>query len=131
MVTTRNYRRPVLIAAALGAMTLAVVSTAAPALAANSIDVGGLGPVNVQVNYSCDNPAEVAAVKVMVGAPEAEGPSAIGEQNEVSCTGDQQTTVVTLTGAPLGPGQTVQVRAALVDRDDTVISGTAKVVTLG
>ncbi|KAA8877483.1 hypothetical protein F3087_44110 [Nocardia colli] len=130
MVTTRNYR-PALAVATLGAMTLAVVSTAAPALAANSIDVDGLGPVNVQVNYSCDNPTEVSAVKVMVGAPEADAPSAIGEQTDINCTGDQQTTVVTLNGAPLGPGQTVQVRAALVDRADTVISGTAKVVTLG
>ncbi|MFC9439459.1 hypothetical protein [Nocardia sp. NPDC057030] len=131
MITTRNSRRPALVAAAFGAMTLAVISTAAPALAGNSIDVGDLGPVNVQVTYSCDDPTAVAAVRVMVGDPQADAPSAVGEQTEVNCIGEKQSTVVTLDGAPLGPGQTVQVRAALVDHANTVISGTAKVVTLG
>ncbi|WP_067544525.1 hypothetical protein [Nocardia crassostreae] len=135
MVTTRNYRRSTLIAATLAATTAALVSTAAPALAANSIDITGVGPANVGVDYSCDASAGASAIKVMVGAPDAESPSATGAENAIVCNGTQQQAVVTVTGvsgepAPLTKGQTVQVRVALVDLSDTVISGQNKVVSL-
>jgi hypothetical protein len=116
-------------------MGLALVSTAAPALAASTIDVTGVGPANVGVDYSCDASAGAVAIRAMVGDPRADNPSATGTQNTVTCDGAHQTAVVTLAGAtgadaPLSAGQTVQVRVALVDRDDTVISGQAKVVSL-
>ncbi len=136
MMTIRKYRRPALIATVFGAMGLAVASAAGPALAANTIDVTGVGPANIGVDYSCEASAGVTAIKAMVGDPQADSPSASGTQNAVTCDGAQHTAVVILAGAagrnaPLSAGQTVQVRVALVDRDDTVVSGQAKVVTLG
>lgn len=128
MGTIRNYTRPALVVTAFAA---AVIATAAPALAENSIDVSGVGPANVGVDYSCDAGAGVSAIKVMVGDPNADHPSATGAQSAVTCDGSHQTAVVVLDGATLSAGQQVQVRAALVDRDDTVVSGQAKVVTLG
>ncbi|MFI6865843.1 hypothetical protein [Nocardia sp. NPDC050406] len=135
MLTSRNSR-PALIAAVLGATCAAVVSAATPAHAANSIDITGVGPANVGVDYSCDASAGVVAVKALVGDPNAESPSASGTQSAVTCDGSSQATVVTLVGAngsnaPLSAGQTVQVRVALVDSGDTVVSGTANVFTLG
>ncbi|MFD4429473.1 hypothetical protein [Nocardia sp. NPDC058497] len=119
-----------------GVMGLAIASTAAPALAANTIDITGVGPANVGVDYSCDAAAGVVAIKAMVGAPEAESPSATGTENVATCDGGPHTVVITLVGvageaAPLSKGQTVQIRVALVDRTDTVVSGQAKVVSLG
>ncbi len=136
MVTFRNYRHPALLVTAFGAMGLAIVSGAAPALAANTIDVSGVGPANLAVDYSCEASAGVAGIKAMVGDPNASGPSATGMQNAVTCDGAQHTAVIILVGtsgedAPLSAGQTVQVRVALVDRDDIVVSGQAKVVSLG
>ena len=136
MMTSRNYRIPALVAAALAAMGLAAVSTAAPALAANTIDIKGVGPANVGVDYTCDATAAVSAVKVMVGDPNADAPSAVGTQPEITCDGGPQNTVVVLTGpdgapAQLSQGQTVQVRVALVDPKDIVVSGKANVFTLG
>ncbi|MBF6329969.1 hypothetical protein [Nocardia transvalensis] len=136
MVSVRNFRRSALVVTAFGAMGSAVVSTAGPALAANAIDLKGVGPANVGVEYSCDASAGVVAIKAMVGDPQADGPSATGEEKAVECDGAQHTAVVVLVGAageeaPLSKGQTVQVRIALVDRADTVVSGQAKVVTLG
>lgn len=136
MVTIRNYRRPALIVTAFGAIGLAIVSGAAPALAANTIDISGVGPANVGVDYSCEASAGVAGIKAMVGDPNANSPSATGTQNAVTCDGAQHTAVIVLVGtagedAPLSAGQTVQVRVALVDRDDIVVSGQAKVVSLG
>ncbi|MEV6139598.1 hypothetical protein AB0L63_26810 [Nocardia sp. NPDC051990] len=127
MVTIRNYRSPALIVTVFGAMGLA----AAPALAANTIDVSGVGPANVGVDYSCDASAGVAGIRAMVGDPNADSPSATGAQNAVTCDGAQHTAVIILVGTPLSAGQTVQVRVALVDRNDTVVSGQAKVVSLG
>ncbi|MFX0581213.1 hypothetical protein [Nocardia nepalensis] len=127
MVTIRNYRRPAVISAFFAAIGLA----AAPALAANTIDVTGVGPANVGVDYSCDASAGVAAIRAMVGDPNADSPSATGTQNAVTCDGAQHTAVIILVGTPLSAGQTVQVRVALVDRDDTVVSGQAKVASLG
>ncbi|MEV4125506.1 hypothetical protein [Nocardia sp. NPDC049707] len=127
MVTIRNYRSPAVIVTVFGAIGLA----AAPALAANTIDVSGVGPANVGVDYSCDASAGVAGIRAMVGDPNADSPSATGTQNAVTCDGAQHTAVIILAGTPLSAGQTVQVRVALVDRNDTVVSGQAKVVSLG
>jgi hypothetical protein len=136
MMTGRNYRSSALFVTALAGMGLAAVSTAAPALAANTIDIKGVGPANVGVDYTCDANSGTSAVKVMVGDPNADAPSAMGTQPQVTCNGQMQSTVVELTGpdgspAQLQQGQTVQVRVALVDPQDTVVSGKANVFKLG
>ncbi|WP_157163590.1 hypothetical protein [Nocardia aobensis] len=136
MMTGRNYRSSALFVTALAGMGLAAVSTAAPALAANTIDIKGVGPANVGVDYTCDANSGTSAVKVMVGDPNADAPSAMGTQSQVTCNGQTQSTVVELTGpdgspAQLQQGQTVQVRVALVDPQDTVVSGKANVFKLG
>lgn len=130
MVTIRNYRRSTLVLAISGAMGLAVVSAAAPALADNAIDIHDVGPTNVGVDYSCEASAGVIAIKAMVGELNADRPSATGTQDAVICDGSGQSTVVNL-DAPLSAGQDVQIRVALVDRDDTVVSGQAKATKLG
>ncbi|MFE6924829.1 hypothetical protein ACFVAV_27655 [Nocardia sp. NPDC057663] len=112
-------------------MGLAVVSAAAPALADNTINITGVGPASVGVDYSCEASAGVVGIKAMVGDPRAESPSATGTQDTVTCDGAQHAAVVVLDGLPLSKGQQVQVRVALVDRDDTVASGQANVFTLG
>ena len=76
MMTVRKYRRPTLIVTVCGAMGLAMASAAGPALAANTIDVTGVGPANIGVDYSCDASAGVTAIKAMVGDPQADSPSA-------------------------------------------------------
>ncbi|RMI35454.1 hypothetical protein [Nocardia stercoris] len=126
MATVRIFRK-LLIAGGLG---VALVTAAGPASADPTIDVSGVGPGNVAIDYSCEASAGVAAIDVMVGAPDALAPSATGKQTDVTCDGSQQSTVVTLTGAPISAGQTVQVRAALVDSGDMVVHGQAKVVSL-
>ncbi|WP_156959563.1 hypothetical protein [Nocardia sp. BMG51109] len=135
MVTVRKARRPALVATVFGVMGAAVVSTAAPALADNTINITGVGPVNVGVDYNCEAAAGVVAVKAMVGEPQADSPSASGTQTEVTCDGAQHNTVIVLAGpngqeAPLSAGQQVQVRVALVDREDTVVKGQANVFEL-
>ncbi|MBL1080162.1 hypothetical protein JK358_37785 [Nocardia sp. 2] len=136
MVTIRQYQRLTLTAAAVAAVGSALVVAAAPAFAANAIDVTGIGPTNVGVDYSCDASAGATAIKVMVGAPDAESPSATGAQHAIVCDGTNRTAVIMLEGAggassPLSAGQTVQVRVALVDGADNVVSGQNKVVSLG
>ncbi|NKY87311.1 hypothetical protein [Nocardia veterana] len=131
-----NVRRPALLATAVVAMGWAAVSTAAPALAADSIDIKGVGPANVGVDYTCDAASGVSAIKVMVGDPNAEAPAATGAQPEITCDGQAQSTVVLLTGpdgapAQLSRGQTVQVRVALVNARDIVVTGKANVYQLG
>ncbi|CAM4503969.1 hypothetical protein NONI108955_37340 [Nocardia ninae] len=133
MVTIRNSVR---IATVIGATALAIASATAVAAAENSIDVSGVGPVNIGVDYSCEASAGVTAIRAMVGDPQADSPSATGTHTAVTCDGSRQTAVVLLTGAngtdaPLSAGQTVQVRVALVDSADTVVTGQAKVVSLG
>ncbi|WP_280329783.1 hypothetical protein [Nocardia wallacei] len=135
MATYRNYRRPALMATTFATMGLAIAATAAPAFAANTIDLTGVGPANIGVDYTCEAAAGVTAIRAMVGDPNADSPSASGAQNQVTCDGTQQTAVIVLTGtngeeAPLSAGQTVQVRVALVDADDIVVTGQAKVVGL-
>jgi hypothetical protein len=123
MVTVREFRRPVLTAAVFSALGLALVSTAAPALADDAIDVKGLGPANVGVQYRCDASSGASAIKAMVGAPNADSPSATGTQDAITCDGSNQSTVVVLTGEPLSAGKQVQIRVALVKNDDSVVSG--------
>ncbi|MGW0246753.1 hypothetical protein ACWDYH_08945 [Nocardia goodfellowii] len=130
MATLQNFHRPALGIALFGMAGAAVVATAAPALAANSIDATALGPANIAVDYSCDATAGATAIKAMVGAPDAEAPSAVGVQGSLTCDGNPHNTVVVLDGAPLSRGQTVQVRIALVDNADNVITGQAKVANL-
>ncbi|MEV5651097.1 hypothetical protein AB0L57_22850 [Nocardia sp. NPDC052254] len=135
-MTSRNRRRPALLVTALAALGVAAISTAAPALAANTIDIKGVGPANVGVDYTCDAASGAVAVKVMVGDPQADAPSAMGAQPQITCDGGAQNTVVVLTGpdgspAQLSQGQTVQVRVALVDAKDIVVTGKANVFQLG
>ncbi|MEU0539602.1 hypothetical protein [Nocardia sp. NPDC005978] len=134
--TIRNHRRSALVLAALGALGTAAVIGAGPALADNAIDVSAVGPVNVGIDYSCDADAGITAINVLVGAPDAEQPSATGTEAAPVCDGKKQTTVVTLAGingadGTLKAGDKVQVRAALVDKAESVIEGQAKLVTLG
>lgn len=136
MATFRNYRRPALMATTFATMGLALAATAAPALAANTVDLTGVGPANIGVDYTCEAAAGVTAIRAMVGDPNADSPSASGAQNQVTCDGTPQSAVIVLAGAngeeaPLSAGQTVQVRVALVDADDIVVTGQAKVVSLG
>jgi hypothetical protein len=131
MAIIGKFRRTARVGTVLGAAGAAVALAAGTAFAADAIDVTGVGPSNIQVNYSCDASAGVAAIGVMAGDPQAAQPSATGTQNSVTCDGAQHTTVVVLQGTPLSGGRQVQVRAALVDRNDTVVKGTAKLFTLG
>ncbi len=135
-MTGRNCRRPAFLATTLVALGLTAVSTAGPALAADTIDIKGVGPANVGVDYTCDASSGASAIKVMVGDPNADAPSATGTQPEITCNGQSQSAVVVLAGpdgtpAHLAPGQTVQVRVALVDPHDTVVSGKANIFRLG
>ncbi|MBF6172204.1 hypothetical protein [Nocardia blacklockiae] len=135
MATIRNYRRPALVTTSLAALAAAAVATAAPALAANTIEITGVGPANIGVNYTCEASAGVTAIKAMAGDPNADRPSATGTETAVTCDGAQQTAVVVLTGtdgsqAPLSAGQQVQVRVALVDANDIVVNGQANVFEL-
>ncbi|MEV6429833.1 hypothetical protein [Nocardia sp. NPDC051463] len=134
MMTTRNHRGTVRTATVLASMGAALVLTAAPALAATTVDIAGATPNNVGVEYSCEADAGVTSIKVMAGEPTAERPAALGTQNDVACDGTQHAATVSLAGSsgetPLASGAVVQVRAALVDQNDVVISGQAKVLTL-
>lgn len=130
MLTIRNYRRSTFVLAVFGALGLAVTSAAAPALADNAIDIRDVGPATVGVDYSCEASAGVTAIKAMVGELDADRPSATGTQDAVNCDGTGQSTVINL-DSPLSAGQEVQIRVALVDRDDTVVSGQAKPAKLG
>lgn len=134
MVTNRIRQRSACTAFALAALGAGLISTAPAALAANSIEVKGADTTVVGVLYSCDADAGVAGLKVLVGDPNADRPSAQGTLSAPTCDGSAQKATVTITPAPgaaaLASGQSVQVRAALVDKSDTVITGTAAVLTL-
>jgi len=131
MVTMGKSRYIVRLTTVAGAAGAALLLAAGSAFAANTINVTGVGPINVKVNYTCDNGAGVAAVEVMVGAPQANQPQATGRNTSVVCNSTQQEAVVVLTGTPLNRRQQVQVRAALVNSGETVVQGTANVFTLG
>ncbi|MGF6890379.1 hypothetical protein ABIA39_000709 [Nocardia sp. GAS34] len=131
MVTMGKFRHIIRLTTAAGAVGAALVLAAGPAFAANAITITGVGPSNVKVNYSCDKGRGVAAVEVMVGAPQADHPQATGRNNSVVCDSAQHEAIVVLTGQPVNRGQQVQVRAALVDPGETVVQGTANVFTLG
>ncbi|MFI6774309.1 hypothetical protein [Nocardia sp. NPDC050412] len=133
MTTTRNCRRTTRVATGFAAMATALVVTAAPALAAATIDISRAGPTIVQVTYSCDDSDGVASIQAMMGEPTADGPAAQGIQNAVTCDNAQHDASIPMTATsgqpPLGSGQ-VQVRVALVDRNDTVVSGQAKLFSV-
>lgn len=131
MVSIGKFRRTARLVIVAGVAGGAVALAAGPAFAANGIDVSGVGPSNIKVDYSCDASAGVSAIGVMAGDPQADHPAATGTQTAVTCDGAQHSTVVVLQGTPLSGGRQVQVRAALVDRNDTVVKGTAKLFTLG
>ncbi|MFI7664720.1 hypothetical protein [Nocardia sp. NPDC049526] len=133
MATTRNYRRTTHVATVFATMATALAVTAAPAVAAATIDISRAGPTIVQVTYSCDSSDGVTSIQAMMGEPTADGPAAQGAQNAVICDDTQHDTNIPMTEtpgqSPLGSGQ-VQVRVALVDRNDTVVSGQAKLFTI-
>ncbi|MEV0296027.1 hypothetical protein [Nocardia sp. NPDC050710] len=134
MVTIRNQQRSVLAPIVFAAMGAALASAAAPALADDGVDITGAAPSSVSVDYSCDASAGVTSIQAMVGEPTAERPAAIGLQNAVTCDGARHVAAVPLKAAdgaaPLAAGAVVQVRVALVDQNDIVVSGQAKVLAL-
>lgn len=135
MVIVRNRYRSALSATALAALGVSLVCTAAPAYAANSVAVTSAAAGSVGVDYTCESSAGVASIQAMVGDPNADRPAATGTQPTFTCDGSQHTAIVPLTPAagetPLAAGAGVQVRAALVDQSQTVVSGTARLLTLG
>ncbi|MVU78238.1 hypothetical protein GPX89_13415 [Nocardia sp. ET3-3] len=134
MVTSRLSRRTAGAAAAFTALIATGLLAAAPALAENTITVDSAGPSVVGITYTCESGAGVASIDAMVGDPNAEGPAATGSQKSVTCDGSQHTATIALTPVsgqtPLASGAPVQVRVALVDASETVVSGTAKLLTL-
>lgn len=134
MVTSRKAQllaRSVTVFVAMGAIS---VLAAAPAFAASTVDITSATSSRVEVDYSCDAAAGVTSLQVMAGAPNAERPAAQGSLNTLTCDGTQRFASVSLSGAsgaaPLQPGEVVQVRVALVGRDDVVVSGQAKLLNL-
>ncbi|MGV9667646.1 hypothetical protein ACWDUL_26020 [Nocardia niigatensis] len=135
MVIFRNRNRSTVTVTAIAALGAGVLLTAAPALAANSISVDAAGPGSISIDYTCEASAGVAGIMAMVGDPNADRPAATGTQNSFTCDGSQHAATIMLTTVagetPLASGAAVQVRAALVDQSQTVVSGTAKLLTLG
>ncbi|MFJ6805698.1 hypothetical protein ACIQRK_06575 [Streptomyces anulatus] len=119
------------LAAVGGAMALAVALPAAPASAENSIEITTVGSAELTVDYACDASAGVVEIKAMVGDVNADSPSATGAQTDVTCEGSRHSAAIALDGEQLSAGQTVQVRVALVDGDGNVVTGQARMVTLG
>ncbi|WP_328723550.1 hypothetical protein OHT52_31290 [Streptomyces sp. NBC_00247] len=111
------------------AMALAVALSAAPAFADNSIEITTVGSAELTVDYACEASAGVVAIKALMGDVNAELPSATGTQNDVTCDGSRHSATIALEGEQPSAGQTVQVRAALVDGDNNVVTGHVKVVT--
>ncbi|MTE15261.1 hypothetical protein [Nocardia aurantiaca] len=134
MVTIRNRHRSATTAAVLAALGASALLAAAPAQAANTISVNAAGASAVDIDYTCEASAGVASIQAMVGDPNAERPAATGTQTAVICDGSPHTTTIPLIAAAgeprLATGAAVQVRAALVDQNQTVVSGTAKLVML-
>ncbi|MGW4248768.1 hypothetical protein [Nocardia sp. NPDC004722] len=134
MLTIRNQRRSAGVLTALAVLGGAGIVGAAPAFAANSVAVDSATASSVAIEYTCESSAGVASIDAMVGDPNAEGPAATGSQSAVTCDGSQHNATIALTATPgqtpLASGAGVQVRVALVDRSETVVSGTAKLLTL-
>ncbi|MGW4355835.1 hypothetical protein ACWELJ_27480 [Nocardia sp. NPDC004582] len=134
MVTIRNRYRSALSATALAVLGAGLVVTAAPALADNSIDVTTAVATSVGIDYTCDATAGVTSIQAMVGDPNADRPAATGAQTQFTCDGSPHRAMVVLKPAAgeslLTAGAAVQVRAALVDQSENVVSGTAKLLTL-
>ncbi|WP_433673001.1 hypothetical protein ACQP06_16470 [Nocardia sp. CA-136227] len=135
MVTIRNRYRSALSVSAFAALGVSLVCTAAPALADNSIAVTSAAATSIGIDYTCESSAGVDSIQAMVGDPNADRPAATGAQTTFSCDGSQHTATVALSPAAGEPalekGAPVQVRVALVDQSQTVVSGTAKLLTLG
>ncbi|WP_433709197.1 hypothetical protein ACQP2U_21960 [Nocardia sp. CA-084685] len=133
MTTSRNCLRTLRIATVFAPTAAVLVATAAPALAAATIDISRAGPTIVQVTYSCDDSDGVASIQAMMGEPTADGPAAQGAQNAVTCDNTQHDASIPMTETPGRPpmqSDRIQVRVALVDRNDTVVSGQAKLFTV-
>ncbi|WP_460718777.1 hypothetical protein [Nocardia heshunensis] len=134
MVTIRNQWRSAGVVTALAVLGAVGLFTAPSAFAVNSIAVDSATASAVAIEYTCESSAGVAAIDAMVGDPNAEGPAATGTQTSVTCDGSQHNATIALTATPgqpaLASGAGVQVRVALVDRSETVVSGTAKLLTL-
>jgi hypothetical protein len=115
-------------------MGTAVVVAAAPALAANAIDIVNASPGAIGVDYSCDSSAGVTGVRAMLGGATADRPAAEGIQKSLTCDGNHHSATIALTAAPdsapMPAVASVQVRVALVDQNDVVVSGQAKAFTL-
>ncbi|MEC3953126.1 hypothetical protein VMT65_08820 [Nocardia sp. CDC153] len=134
MVTTRIPARATAVVMAFATLGLTGLLAAAPALAANSVTVEAAKPSAVGIDYTCESAAGVASIDAMVGDPNADRPAATGSQTTVTCDGSPHTATIALTPmageTPLTSGTPVQVRVALVDQSETVVSGTAKLLTL-
>ncbi|WP_067572160.1 hypothetical protein [Nocardia acidivorans] len=134
MVTTRIRQRSACTALALTALGAALLATAPAALAATVIEVPSASSTAVAVDYSCDPDAGVTAIQVLVGDPNADHPSAQGTPVTPTCDGGRHRASIALSaavgGGPLSSGQTVQVRAGLLDENQMVIKGTARVLAL-
>ncbi|MRH89737.1 hypothetical protein GFY24_20200 [Nocardia sp. SYP-A9097] len=134
MVTTRIRQRSASTAIALAALGAALISTAPAAFAADTIEVSGASTSAVAIDYACDADAGVVAIQALVGDPNADHPSAQGTPVTPTCDGSRHQATIALStatgGGPLASGQVVQVRAGLVDENQMVIKGTAKVLPL-
>ncbi|MET8428872.1 hypothetical protein [Nocardia sp. NPDC004860] len=135
MVIIPTHHRSTVTAAAVAALGAGVLLAAAPALAANSITVESAGASSIGIDYMCEASAGVAGILAMVGDPNADRPAATGQQDSFTCDGSQHAATIALTPVagetPLVAGAPVQVRVALVDQSQTVVSGTARLLTLG
>lgn len=127
----QGYGRIAVVCLATGA-ALGLVT--APAWAGTTLDIAGASPNSVAVDYTCDPSSEVKSVKAMAGEPDAERPAEIGSQSNPTCDGGQHRVTITLAVATgetaLKSGDVAQVRVALMDQSETVITGQAKVLTL-
>ncbi|MBH0776421.1 hypothetical protein [Nocardia bovistercoris] len=122
------------LAAALTGSAAALVCTAGPAAAADTVDIIGATLTAVAAAYTCDAAAGAVAIKAMAGDPSADHAAALGVGDPITCDGTEKTATITLTAAPgeapLAAGALVQIRVALVDRADIVVAGQAKVFPL-
>ncbi|WP_330179341.1 hypothetical protein OHB26_23065 [Nocardia sp. NBC_01503] len=134
MVTTRIRQRSACTVIALTALGAALVSTAPAAFAADTIEVQSASADAVAVDYSCAADAGVTTIQVLVGDPNADHPSAQGTPVTPTCDGGRHQATISLSaaagGGPLSSGQTVQVRAGLLDENQMVVKGTARVLEL-
>ncbi|MEV6769359.1 hypothetical protein AB0N05_12120 [Nocardia sp. NPDC051030] len=129
-----HSRRSACTAMLFAATSATLVLAAAPAFAANAVNINGVGPSSVEIDYTCDASAGVTSIQAMLGKTTAEAPAATGTQTAVTCDGSQHDTTVALTPAPgespLQSGDAAQIRVALIDRNEVVVFGSAKAFTV-